>query len=163
MCGGVTFRLGDIPGEELERFFLAEELAAFEAMGRAESFFWARRPVLPIRATGQAGVVRLCDWGNREKGIALPRTGWARMESLDAGRWRHLSPAGIEIPAERGCEKKAWFEIAGTIAGVLVERDGVARAYMVTVPATPEYQARTGHDRMPKLLNGRIRFEEVRS
>lgn len=156
MCGGIAFIFNDIPEEELSKFFLPEELAAFRAMGYAESFFWARRPVLPVM---QASVTHLYDWGNREKDVDLPKTGWARIESIDAGKWKHLHPTSIIIPVKRGYEKKVWFDITGGIEGVLVEKNGILRAYMLTVPASKNYEAETKHDRMPKLAKGKIIFE----
>jgi len=189
MCGGLTFKFDDVSEEELLRFFTAEELAAFRALGHVETFFWARRPVLPAilraphpsplpkgerddisipspqgeRIGGEGGFVprndiHLYDWGNREKEVDLPKTGWARSESLAEGRWNYLHPKPIVIPAELGYEKKVWFDIWGTIEGVLVEKNGVIRAYMLTVPASAEYQAKTSHDRMPKLASGGVKF-----
>jgi hypothetical protein len=155
MCGAIQFEFDNISEEELLKFFEPGELAAFRKMGFAESAFWARRPVLPAL---QAQALHLYDWGNREKNVDLPKTGWAKNESLEAGRWNHLHPKEIEIPAERGCEKKVWFDIAGSIAGALVEKNGVVRAYMITVPSSEDYQSKTGHDRMPKLVKGAIKF-----
>ena len=48
MCGGITFRFGNVPDEELALFFTPEDLAASH----------------------------LYDWGNREKDVDLPKTGW---------------------------------------------------------------------------------------
>ena len=158
MCGGIAFNFDDIAEDELMKFFLPEELSAFRAMGYAESFFWARRPVLPAIIASAEAAVHLYDWGNREKDVELPKTGWARTESLDAGRWNYLHPMPIIIPCERGYEKKVWFEIMGGIEGVLVEKDDITRAYMLTVPSSKEYAAKTGHDRMPKVAEGKIRF-----
>ncbi len=154
MCGGITFKLDDISEEELAIFFMPDELAAFRAMGYAETFFWSRRPVLP--ASLQPHEIHLYDWGNREKNIDLPRTGWARIESIDAGKWDCLHPKPIIIPAQRGYEKKVWFDIAGGIEGVLVEKDGIVRAYMLTIPSSKEYEAKTKHNRMPKIVKGKI-------
>jgi hypothetical protein len=177
MCGGIAFKFDDIPEEELAAFFNPEELAAFRAMGFAESFFWARRPVLPASLRGAPATkqsrddqeiasasprndVHLYDWGNREKDVDLPKTGWARIESIDAGRWNHLNPKPIIIPAQRGYEKKVWFDITGGIEGLLVEKDGVTRAYMLTIPSSREYETKTKHERMPKLVKGKIRFNK---
>jgi hypothetical protein len=184
MCGGLTFKIGDVSEEELLRFFTVEELAAFRALGHVETFFWARRPVLPaiivlplckgesegvdrstlpnppLQREGYSSDIHLYDWGNREKEVDLPKTGWARIESLAEGRWNHLHPKPIVIPAALGYEKKVWFDIWGSIEGVLVEKSGIIRAYMLTVPASTEYQTKTGHDRMPKLASGTFKFLE---
>lgn len=152
MCGGIAITFSDVTEEELLFFFPPEIVARLRAAGRVESFFWSPRPLLPVFFSGQAGgKPRLIDWGNREKEIPLPRTGWAREESLQQGRWDHLRLKGMMIPARQGYEKKVWFDIAGGIDGVLAEKDGIVRAYMITLPADEAYAKRTGHDRMPKI------------
>jgi hypothetical protein len=149
MCGGIAFNFDLISEEEIRLFLSAQELRAFKKTGEVETFFWSERPILPAEFEG---AVHLFDWGNREKTIDLPRTGWARIESLSAGKWNWLNPKEIIIPAARGYEKKVWFNIAKGIHGVLVERDGVERVYMITEPANAKYQNLTKHDRMPKFL-----------
>lgn len=152
MCGGIAFDIDEISEGELLNFFLPDELAAFQRLGRAESFFWAKRPVLPVKTSPKAGAIHLLDWGNREKGTDFPRTGWAKWESFQEGKWNHLHPEKVLIPAISGCEKKVWFEISDPIAGIIAERDGLRRAYMITEPASDEYRNLTGHDRMPKFV-----------
>jgi len=151
MCGGLAFCVDDISEEELERFFLPEELDAFRKVGHGESFFWSRRPVLPFKMTRTSNEIHLIGWGNREKEVNLPETGWAKWESFQDGKWKHLHPTKVLIPAMRGCEKKIWFDISNPIAAILAERDGEKRAYMITEPASEEYKELTGHDRMPKF------------
>lgn len=146
MCGGVSFKFSEVDEAELSQFFSPAEIAKFRATGEAQSFFWSLRPVLPVRDKGK---VKLYNWGNRDKALPLPQTGWAKIESLVAGRWRHLHPQEVEIPATRGYEKKVWFEIEGGIRGVLVEKGDLKRVYLVTQEATPEFQALTKHNRMP--------------
>jgi hypothetical protein len=155
MCGGISFSLEGISWEELAKFLEPSELDAFRKEGRGRSVFWGRRPILPVRLSRDPkSGIHIFDWGNREKGIDMPRTGWAKYESLQAGRWNWLRPTKVLIPAIRGVEKGRWFDIDGAIAGVLVESDDVRRAYMVTVPASREYQELTGHGRMPKIVTG---------
>jgi len=93
-------------------------------------------------------------WGNRDNPASrLPRTGWCRLESLEAGRWRHLGPQPVEIPAALGLEKGVWFQITEGIRGILVEDEkGLPHVYMLTQPASHYYQVMTRHDRMPVLL-----------
>ncbi len=153
MCGGISFSLEGISWEELAGFLEPAELDAFRREGVGRSVFWGRRPILPVRlGRDPESGIHVFEWGNREKGVDLPRTGWAKLESLEAGRWDWLKPVRVLIPALQGVEKGHWFDIEGSIAGVLVERDDAKRAYMVTVPASPEYRGLTGHDRMPKIV-----------
>jgi hypothetical protein len=67
-----------------------------------ETVFWQAHPVLPALIDGE---VRLYDWGNRDDQVRLPKTGWMRQESLEAGKWAYLHPQEVIIPAFMGLEK----------------------------------------------------------
>ncbi len=149
MCGGISFNFTLLAEDELKAFLTSEEFKAFKKSGEVQSFFWSIRPILPAKVSG---AVHLFDWGNREKTVDLPRTGWARIESYAGGYWNHLKPREVVIPASRGYEKKVWFNIAEGIHGILVEKDGIERVYMLTQPADGRYEKLTKHDRMPKFV-----------
>jgi hypothetical protein len=146
MCGGIAFKISKIPKKELERFYSKFEIEKFEKSGEVESFFWSKKPVLPVEINHK---VSLFDWGNRDKAVPLPQTGWAKDESLDSGKWDYLNPINAKIPVEKGYEKGVWFEPKGDFAAVLVEKDNKSAAYMVTKPASEGYKKLTGHDREP--------------
>ncbi|HWQ13960.1 MAG TPA: hypothetical protein VNL77_14265 [Roseiflexaceae bacterium] len=150
MCGGVRFMYDPALESALAEVYTPEQLARARASGVVESVFWQARPVLPALLDGE---LRLLDWGNREEQLKLPKTGWVRIESLQAGKWNYLRPREVVIPAIQGVEKKVWFGIDHGIRGFLVTRGDVARLYMLTLPPTPEYQALTGHNRMPALID----------
>lgn len=150
MCGGVRFKYDERMEPVLAEMFSAEQLAQARETGVVQSVFWQPRPVLPVLLGDD---LRLLDWGNRDETLKLPKTGWVRIESLEAGKWNYLHPQEVMIPAFQGVEKKIWFEIEHGIRGYLVRRDGQERVYMLTLPPTPEYQALTGHDRMPALID----------
>jgi hypothetical protein len=150
MCGGVRFKYDAKLEPALSEVYTAEQLQLARTTGQVQSVFWQPRPVLPALVDGD---VRLFDWGNREDSLKLPKTGWVRVESLDAGKWNYLRPREIVIPAFQGVEKKVWFGIEHGIRGFLVRRDGAERIYMLTLPPTAEYRALTGHDRMPALID----------
>jgi len=150
MCGGIAFKINSIPKSDLEHFFGAHKTELFLEKGQAESKFWDSRPILPVKEGKQT---RLFDWGNRDKGKKLPLTGWAKQESLDDGKWAHLSPEMVCIPATRGYEKGVWFDIDGDLRGIKVAlADGTESIYMVTEPANPEYIKKTGHNREPVIV-----------
>lgn len=149
MCGGVGFSYSDVSKVELRQFYNEDEIERFEKSGEIHSFFWQERPVLPVKSDEG---VKLYDWGNREKTVNLPRTGWARSESLNVDKWLHLHPVKVVIPASHGFEKKVWFETGGGIVGILVEVEGKKVVYMVTEEADDDYRSRVPHDRMPLLL-----------
>ena len=114
--------------------------------GYLENFFWDARPFLPVEDEGE---IHLYDWGNRERGERMPRTGWAKLESLRDGQWDWLSPKVVNIPAFTGYEKKKWFRIVGGIKAVKVRYHNIIRVYMITVKANQDFLRLTGHDRMP--------------
>jgi len=147
MCGGIASDLSKIPQGELKKYFSAEEIAKFKRLGVFQSFFWAKVPVLPISYDGK---VRLMDWGNREGEKDLPKSGWAKQESVEGGKWMYLKPAIVKILADRGYEKGKWFDIeSGGLKGLLVDKNNHERVYMLTKPANEKYLKSTGHDREP--------------
>lgn len=150
MCGGVRFKYDEKIASALSEMYTTEQLDLARSSGTVLSVFWQPRPVLPAIVDDE---LRLFDWGNRDEALKLPKTGWVRMESLDAGKWNYLKPKAVVIPAFQGVEKKVWFGIEHGIQGFLVHRGEHQRVYMLTLPPTPEYHALTGHDRMPALLD----------
>lgn len=150
MCGGIAFKLSKVPKSELARIYGKEKAALLAKRNEAESRFWDERPVLPVIEGGQ---INLYDWGNRDKNIGLPKTGWAKDESLRAGKWDSLKPQDVTIAAEKGCEKGVWFETPGGISGIKVTEGKEERVYMVTKTASEGYRQKTGHDREPKIIS----------
>lgn len=150
MCGGVRFTYDPALEPALAEVYTPEQLTQARSSGVVETLFWQARPVLPALVDG---ALRLFDWGNRDDALKLPKTGWVRAESLEAGKWNYLKPAPVVIPAFQGVEKKVWFGIDHGIQGFLVHRGDQQRVYMLTVAPTPEFRALTGHDRMPALID----------
>ena len=156
MCGGVIFPYKKVYAEALAQMYSPEEIAEFERTGQVKSVYWQRgEPVLPVQTEaeqedGSPGIT-LVRWGNRDKAAPFPQTGWARIDSIEAGKWSHLKPKPVVIPVSYGVEKGKWFPIESGIMGVLVERKGEERVYMLTDEATPEFLGATKHERMPVL------------
>ncbi|PIZ99207.1 MAG: hypothetical protein COX77_02195 [Candidatus Komeilibacteria bacterium CG_4_10_14_0_2_um_filter_37_10] len=142
MCGGIGFTIQEISDQELAQFYTSEEIESFRKKQEATSFFWSAHPILPIK---QDDKTILRPWGNRDKSVKLPLTGWAQEESVTAGRWQYLKPQRVKILAERGCEKKKWFKVNNGLAGILIQD----RVYMLTREASDQYFKLTGHPRMP--------------
>jgi hypothetical protein len=150
MCGGVRFKYDQQLEPALAAVYTSEQLAQARESGVVQSVFWQPHPVLPAIVDGE---LRLLDWGNRDESLKLPKTGWVRIESLQAGKWNYLRPREVVIPAFQGVEKKVWFGIEHGIRGYLVHRGDEQRVYMLTLPPTSEYRELTGHDRMPALVD----------
>lgn len=112
---------------------------------------------LPVRIRG--GGIELLPWGRRkdQKG-ELPLGGWARLDSIYAGRWDRWFPVPVKLPIKQFMEKDLegsshWYDLTpGQWIQGLVARDGhEQRVYVVTVE--PQL-ADAVHDRWPRLVNG---------
>jgi hypothetical protein len=146
MCGGVGYKTKNIPESELKKYYSPELVKRFKKEDRIESFFWHDKATLPIKWQGKT---QLMFWGNKDKNIKLPPTGWAREESLKDGKWDYLKPEEVDIPVDEGYEKKTWFDFKNGTKGVVVKRDNEERVYMITREASKEYEKKTGHGREP--------------
>ena len=82
MCGGVRFKYDERLEPALAKVYSGEQLEAARAAGVVTSVFWQAHPVLPALIDGD---LQLFDWGNRDEALKLPKTGWVRAESLEAG------------------------------------------------------------------------------
>ena len=165
MCGGVIFPYRREHRAMLEQLYSPDEVETMEKSGNVRSVYWGRsEPVLPalleagegegdgVEVEEESTTPQLFLWGNRNKDLPLPATGWARLESLVAGKWDYLRPTPVVIPVTYGVEKGKWFSITKGIRGVLVERDGLQRVYMLTEEAAPDFMNVTKHPRMPVLI-----------
>lgn len=164
MCGGVIFPFKEEYREMLAKFYSPEELEEIERTGQVRSLYWQRgEPVLPVVTDGEEGPKEeLLLWGNRDKGAPFPQTGWARQDSIEAGKWGYLHPDPVLIPVTHGVEKGKWFEIENGIKGVIAHRGEERRIYMLTEDADPEFLATTRHARMP-VLEGQERISWLAS
>jgi len=147
MCAGISFNISELTNpDELTQFFTPEEIKKQIKGETVESFYWQSKPFLPVE---EDDGVHLYHWGNREKAWGLPKTGWARLESVQDGLWDRLKPKLIWIPSAYGFEKKKWFKTEGGIKGLKVRSHNLTRIYILTKKASQEFIEYTGHDRMP--------------
>ncbi|MBN1395066.1 MAG: hypothetical protein JW959_08590 [Pirellulales bacterium] len=154
MCFGIAIPVSDLPEELVEQ--RSDRVAARGPGELRELRFTFRdpRPELPL---WHGNRLVIYPWGNRDGRVRLPRTGWCRRESLEAGLWSHLRPEAVDIPAAFGLEKGVWFLIEEGIRGILVRDErGGPHAYMLTQPASHYYRIMTRHPRMPVFLGWQI-------
>ena len=154
MCGGASFRIKNIPDKELRKYYSPELIKRFKTLGRIESFFWQKDAVLPVDSKDGEQLIL---WGNKDEEIRLPKTGWAKEESLQAGKWDYLQPELVDIPIDQGYEKKAWFDFKNGTKGIVIQKGDDKRVYMITKEASAEYKEETGHDREP--LGGKRNYK----
>ncbi len=136
MCGGVYYI---IDGEEVRTYFPNPK---------------AR---LPVRK--KTGGLELLPWGRRkEQAGRLPLGGWARLESVYAGRWDKWFPRPVKIQVSQFMEKDIegvshWFDITQGkwIQGLVAYRERERRLYVVTI--VPE-RADAVHERWPRIISG---------
>lgn len=94
---------------------------------------------LPVRCR-DGRLVRL-PWGRRPRQTGqLPLGGWARLETIHAGRWDRWFPIPVKIAAlaflEKDIEGRAhWFEIGRGkyIQGLVARERHERRVYVVTI------------------------------
>ena len=119
-------------------------------------YFPNPRAALPVRQAD--GAVAWVPWGRRkEQPGHLPATGWARTDSITAGKWARYRPQPVQVLAERFMEKNAagashWFDLepGQAIEALLIEHGEERRVYVVTT--TPPQGGPTVHDRWPSLV-----------
>ena len=146
MCAGISFHIDKIDPSELDRFYEPDEFEKQRKGDRLESFIWQHRPFLPVE---EDDGVHLYEWGNREPFVKLPKTGWAKLESIQDGRWDWLKPQRVIIPSSMGYERKKWFKTPDGLVGMKVRYHNLTRVYLVTTKADQSFRILTGHDRMP--------------
>lgn len=157
MCKGIAISKARFNQELLEQFQLVRRLKEREVGVQSELHFMYTDPVVELPAVVD-GRLSIYEWGNRgNKDSKLPRTGWCRWESFEAGKWRWLSPEPVDIPADYGLEKKVWFPITTGLRGVIVRDEvDVPHVYMLTQAASASYESLTKHERMPLLIDQRM-------
>lgn len=148
MCGGIGFKIDKISDSDLELFYSSKDLEKIRANNFAYSFFWNEKAVLPVIENNSKSA--LLSWGNKDPNLKLPKTGWAKEESIEDGKWKYLKPAEVIIPAVKGYEKGKWFEVKGKgIKGIVISKDDKKYIYMVTKKANQKYLKKYQHDRQP--------------
>ncbi|BFM07070.1 hypothetical protein [Halioxenophilus aromaticivorans] len=117
MCGGVRFQAN---GDELKIYFPNP------------------KAVLPVRTKNNGH--ELVAWGRRETQSGfMPRGGWARLDSIHAGKWSQYSPIPVKIDVQAFMEKdlnntSQWYELqpGEFIQGLVATLGQECRLYVVT-------------------------------
>lgn len=149
MCAGIAIAKDSVSDWLLET--LQERVATREGVAELRFHYRDRAPLLPVWRESEFLIL---PWGNRDdKQSRLPKTGWARTESVEAGKWQYLRPEAVEIPALFGLERGVWFHIPEGLKGILVHDEARRpHVYLLTQSASHYYQVMTRHDRMPVFV-----------
>ncbi len=120
-------------------------------------YFPNPKALLPVRQ--KTGETILIPWGRRQdqKG-KLPLGGWARLDSIYAGRWDRWFPKSVKLPIKSFMEKDIeshshWFDLTQGqwIQGLVAREGSEQRVYVVTI--TPEMSDAV-HERWPRVVSG---------
>lgn len=119
------------------------------------AYFPNPKAMLPART--RSGDTLLLPWGRRQNQAGkLPLGGWARLDSIYAGRWDRWLPKPVKLELKSFMEKDIeghshWFDLtAGQYIQGLIARDGSEqRIYIVTI--TPEMSDAV-HERWPRIV-----------
>lgn len=155
MCKGISINKARIRQELYEEYELQRKLHQRTREAQEELHFMYTDPGVVLLPVEQDGQLVIMEWGNRQnKESKLPKTGWCRQESIEAGKWRWLRPEPCVIPADFGLEKGVWFTIDEGVRGVVVQDEKKRpHVYMMTTAPSVYYQNMTKHDRMPVLVD----------
>lgn len=117
-------------------------------------YFPNPRAVLPIRT--RDGNIELIPWGRRRNQVGkLPQGGWARLDSIYAGRWDRYFPVPVKVMVDSFMEKtlegvSRWYDLpkGNWIQGLIAREQQEQRAYIVTIEPEIEF---SDHDRWPRI------------
>ncbi len=135
MCGGVSYTM---QGQDVRVYFPNP------------------RAMLPVKKKDQS--IALLPWGRRqEQGGILPMGGWARLDTVYAGRWDKWFPVPVMIAVNSFMEKDMegvshWYDLTKGqwIQGLVARHAYEQRVYVVTVEPQLEDAV---HDRWPRIMN----------
>lgn len=132
----------------------------FEYQGEVyKSFFPNPYANLPVRR--RDGELELMPWGRREKQEgSLPLGGWARIDSIYAGKWDKYFPVPVKIPVLRYMEKdfanrSRWYDLIPSqgLQGLIARSSNSAEKRLYVVTIDPDIAMRDYHDRLPRIID----------
>lgn len=124
-----------------------------------EQVFYFPNPHAKLPVLKRNGGVAFLTWGRRQNEAGtLPLGGWARLESIQQGKWDKYFPRAVKIPVKRFMEKdhqetSHWFEVTRGqyIQGLIARYATECRVYIVTI--VPQ-RHNAIHERWPRLIAG---------
>lgn len=120
-------------------------------------YFPSPKAALPV--IKKSGEIEWITWGKRKEETVefFPNGGWARLDSIQAGKWKRFHPIPVQLPVQAFMEKdhekvSHWFEVTNTevLQGLLTVHEDQARVYVVTTDTPAEFSYI--HDRWPRVI-----------
>ena len=120
-------------------------------------YFPSPKAALPV--IKKSGDIEWVTWGKRkeENEPYFPNGGWARLDSIKAGKWERFHPTPVMIPVQSFMEKDSekvshWFDMKldEVIQGLVTIHNDIARVYVVTTDTPSEFSFI--HDRWPRII-----------
>lgn len=119
-------------------------------------YFPSPKAVLPVAL--KHGGHDLVTWGRRkEEAGKLPAGGWARLDSIKAGKWDRFIPKPVRLDVQEFMEKdmtkkSRWYPLTGNwIQGLMAWEGEERRVYVVTIEPELEDQRKI-HNRWPRIM-----------
>ena len=120
-------------------------------------YFPNPKAALPV--TLEDGAFEWVKWGRRkEEQVSFVQGGWARLDSINEGKWDRYNPVIVNLAVESFMEKDAdkvshWVDVPQGMAiqALIVEGTAEKRLYVVTEDTPAEYS--WVHDRWPRLVS----------
>ena len=109
-----------------------------------------RDPILPVWYEGVFSLIR---WGSLQGKV---RVWQCRQEDLEAGKWSHLQPIEVFIPATFGFDAGVWYAIRQGIQGILVQPRSGPAVYIKTMPSTHYYEVMCSHSDREPCFEGEV-------
>ena len=129
-------------------------------------YFPSPKAALPVLK--RDGAVEWVTWGRRKEeqhGYFAPG-GWARLDSINDGKWKRFNPKPVVIPVQAFMEKDGerkshWIQVPDghAIQGLLAVRGDEARVYVVTTETPADFA--WVHDRWPRLISVRYNSNAI--
>lgn len=120
-------------------------------------YFPNPKAALPVSL--KDGSVEWVKWGRRtNENVPFVQGGWARLDSILAGKWERHNAIHVKLAVESFMEKDAgkvshWIDVpeGQAIEALTIKYDGEKRLYVVTEDTPAEYS--WVHDRWPRLVS----------
>lgn len=153
MCDGLALASDYVPNELMEP--VRHKVVTRGGMPEIRFLYRDRVPLLPVWTESEFLIL---PWGNRtDRRSRLPQTGWAKTEDVETGKWKHLKPEEVTIPAIFGFAGGVWYHVSEGMKGMKVrDEHGNPHVYMLLQPASHYYQVMTRQERMPVLIGEQL-------